>query len=138
MSPELLDPHQFGIRGGRPTKESDSYALGMVTLEVLSGHPPFKRFKDVVVMRMVIGGRRPERPNGPEGAWFMDDLWQMLTLCWEPQPESRPSIEVILESLEQASSTWKLPPLQVGEGMGTPGESAWNLTTVDVSSGIIS
>ena len=30
MSPELLDPDQFESSDGRPTKESDCYALGMV------------------------------------------------------------------------------------------------------------
>ena len=37
MSPELLDPERFGIpesKGGRPTKQSDCYALGMVIYEV--------------------------------------------------------------------------------------------------------
>lgn len=67
MSPELLDPDQFTIGGGRPTKKSDSYALGMVILEVLNGEAPFKRFKEATVIRMVIGGRHPERPEGTEG-----------------------------------------------------------------------
>jgi hypothetical protein len=37
MSPELLDPGRFGIphsEGGRPTRQSDCYALGMVIYEV--------------------------------------------------------------------------------------------------------
>jgi len=34
MSPELLDPHRFGITDSRPTKQSDCYALGMVVYEV--------------------------------------------------------------------------------------------------------
>ena len=37
MSPELLDPERFGIpesEGGRPTRRSDCYALGMVIYEV--------------------------------------------------------------------------------------------------------
>jgi len=37
MSPELLDPDRFGIpesEGNRPTRQSDSYALGMVIYEV--------------------------------------------------------------------------------------------------------
>ena len=34
MSPELLDPDQFGIADHRPTKQSDCYALGMVVYEV--------------------------------------------------------------------------------------------------------
>jgi hypothetical protein len=33
MSPELLDPQRFGSNGC-PTRESDCYALGMVTYEV--------------------------------------------------------------------------------------------------------
>ena len=33
MSPELLDPSRFGSNG-RPTRESDCYALGMVIYEV--------------------------------------------------------------------------------------------------------
>ena len=34
MSPELLDPDQFGITDYRPTKQSDCYALGTVVYEV--------------------------------------------------------------------------------------------------------
>jgi len=34
MSPELLDPGMFGLDNGRPTKQSDCYALGMVIYEV--------------------------------------------------------------------------------------------------------
>ena len=33
MSPELLDPASFGSNG-RPTREADRYALGMVIYEV--------------------------------------------------------------------------------------------------------
>jgi len=33
MSPELLDPQRFGSNG-RPTRESDRYAVGMVIYEV--------------------------------------------------------------------------------------------------------
>jgi hypothetical protein len=37
MSPELLDPEMFSMpqsEGGRPTRQSDCYALGMVIYEV--------------------------------------------------------------------------------------------------------
>ena len=37
MSPELLDPPRFGSNG-RPTRESDCYALGMVIYEVSRLH----------------------------------------------------------------------------------------------------
>ncbi|KAF9789266.1 kinase-like domain-containing protein, partial [Thelephora terrestris] len=137
MSPELLDPDHFGVVDSQPTKESDSYALGMVILEVLSSRSPFRGVKDIVVMRMVIEGKRPKRPNGVEGMWFTDDLWQVLTLCWKPQRERRPSIEAILKSLEQVSSTWKPPSLPVDEDVEMEvGEDDWSLTTVGDSSGM--
>lgn len=137
MSPELLDPDQFGIKDGRPTKESDSYALGMVILEVLSGRSPFKQFRDVIVMRLVLEGKRPERPDGPEGGWFTDDLWQLLNLCWESRREIRPSIESILELLEQVSKTWKPPSQQMDPDVEMD-EDDWDLTTVSDSSGMVS
>lgn len=137
MSPELLDPDQFGIKDSRPTKESDSYALGMVILEVLSGRSPFKQFRDVIVMRMVLEGKRPERPNGPEGEWFTDGLWQILNLCWESQRETRPSVGTVLDFLEQVSETWKPPSLQVVQDVEMA-EDEWDLTTVSDSSGMLS
>ena len=137
MSPELLDPDQFGIKDGRPTKESDSYALGMVIFEVLSGHAPFKQFRDVIVMRIVLEGKRPERPNGPEGEWFTDELWQLLIQCWETQRGIRPTIEVTLETLGRVSEVWKPPSLQIHEDVEM-GEDDWDLTTVSDSSGMVS
>ena len=39
MSPELLDPERFSSNG-RPTREADRYALGMVIYEVSRLHLP--------------------------------------------------------------------------------------------------
>lgn len=118
MSPEILHPDLFGFENSQPTNESDCYALGMVILEVLSGRPPFAPDKDFIVMRKVIDGEHPGRPEGPEGAPFTDDLWGILELCWATRPESRPSIETVLECLERVSMTWEPPPHQVGEDVG--------------------
>jgi len=110
MSPELLDPDRFGREDGRATKESDCYALGMVILEVLSGKPPFPNCNGMVVMRKVVEGERPGRPEGKEEVWFTDDLWVILEQCWLPRPERRPAIEAILQCLEQGSTVWQLLP----------------------------
>ena len=136
MSPELLDPDQFGFKDSRPTKESDCYALGMVIYEVLSGQAPFAPFKDFIVMRKVIEGERPERPEGVEGTLFTDDLWATLNLCWTTEPESRPSIEAVLECLERVSMTWRPPSPQADEDVEMD-EDDWDLTTVSDSSGMI-
>jgi len=117
MGPELMDPERFGLKNSRKTKESDCYALGMVIYEVLSGQVPFAQYKTAVVILKVTEGLRPERPGGTEGVWFTDDLWAMLNLCWAAQPESRPSIETVLEcvtrharSLPHSETDVETPP----------------------------
>ena len=129
MSPERLDPDQFGREDSRPTKESDRYALGMVVLEVVSGRAPFSSYATHVVQQKVTRGERPGRPEGPEGAWFTDDLWRMLELCWETLPENRPGIEVVLECLERVARAWEPPSHQVDEDVEMD-EDDWGLTTV--------
>ena len=121
MSPELFDPGRFGLTESRPTKESDCYALGMVTLEVLSGQAPFAYHADLIVMQKVLGDARPGRPKGAKGAWFTDDLWEMLRRCWAARPGNRPSIEAVLECFVQVSRVWKPPP-QVSEDLETSAE----------------
>ena len=88
-------------------RESDCYALGMVILEVLSGQAPFPHYNGLILMRKVIQGERPGRPQGVEGAWFTDDLWEMLGQCWLPQAKDRPAIEAVLECLKRASTVWQ-------------------------------
>ena len=127
MSPQLLLPEVFDSDGGRPTKASDCYALGMVIYEVLTGQPPFASFKDHIVSRKVTEGERPQRPEGAKGTWFTDDLWKMLVLCWMADPQSRPSIEAVRGCLEKVSSTWEPLPPESNVGLGE-GESEWDLS----------
>lgn len=100
MSPELLNPSKFGLKEGCRTKESDCYALGMVIYEVLSEQVPFAPCKEVVVIFKVLGGERPERLQGEEGALFTDGVWSVLEHCWKPQPHERISAESVLLGLE--------------------------------------
>lgn len=100
MSPELLYPRRFGFEDSRPTKESDSYALGMVILEVLSGQEPFACDRVIDVMLKVLDGERPTRSKG---VWSTDCLWETLEQCWSSQPARRPTADAILERLDSAS-----------------------------------
>jgi len=109
MSPELLDPDQFGLKATLPTRKSDCYALGMVIYEVLSGNVPFAAYGVVSVIQKITIGGRPERPQGTEGAWFVDCLWDTLRLCWAHQPDGRPAIQDVLECLERVSRALKPP-----------------------------
>ena len=116
MSPELFYPDRFGLKGTRPTKQSDCYALGMVIYEVLSGQAPFTPFHYCVVILKVIEGERPTRPNGPERVRFSNNLWKTLNQCWATKPQCRPSAATVLECLEQVSGDSEVPFQQVDDG----------------------
>ena len=111
MSPELLDPERFGCENARHTMASDCYALGMVILEVLTGQAPFPCCNYLAVMRKIVEGELPDRPQGPEGVWFTDVLWGVLEQCWSPKPKLRPTVGSVLEHLKQV--TWEPLPLSV-------------------------
>jgi serine/threonine protein kinase len=100
MSPELIDPQQFGLQHSHPTGSSDCYALGMVIYETISGNVPFHEDPDLTVVVKVVQGKRP-----PRGGKFRKDLWGMLERCWESQPSSRPSIRDVLWCLEVYSNS---------------------------------
>ena len=104
-SPELFDPE---IKNSQ-TKYSDCYAFGMVIYEVLSERVPFYEYPDLLVYAVVFRGNRPEKPEGIEGMWFNDDVWKLLERCWLAEPQNRPSIEDVLQHLEETSKSWTEP-----------------------------
>jgi hypothetical protein len=105
MSPELFAPETKNYRC-RWTKCSDCYAFGMVIYEVLGQRLPFYEYPDLGVCDMVLAGDRPEKPEGTKRTWFIADVWELLERCWLPDPHNRPSIEYVLERLEQVSKSW--------------------------------
>jgi serine/threonine protein kinase len=111
MSPELIDPEQFGLENSRPTESSDCYALGMVIYETISGNLPFHKDTDLTVFAKVIQGKRPLR-----GAGFRSDLWRMLERCWDSQPSVRPTIEDVLRCLEMFSNLSEPPSPETDGG----------------------
>lgn len=129
MSPELLNPGQFGLKDSCQTKESDCYALGMVMYEVLSGRTPFFQYKDAIVILKVLKGERPKRPRGRRAAWFTDGIWGMLERCWEPQPHDRPSLKVLLQYLEGATRPSQSPSTAptMDEDVVTDTDDSWDL-----------
>jgi len=123
MSPELIAPQRFGLKSSRPTKPSDCYAFGMVIYETISGNLPFHKHTDLTVFMKVVEGELP-----PRGVNFTKRLWEMLELCWTPQPDDRPSIEDVLRCLEMASDLSEPPSPGVGDGMDEDDDD-WDPTT---------
>ena len=106
MAPELLDPESSSPHN---TRESDCYSLGMVIYEVLSGEAPFAATRHTYrVIAEVLAGVRPTRPQGAQGSWFTDALWEILELCWRKEPDERPRLHIILRCLQDATRPTKL------------------------------
>ena len=99
MSPELFDPQKYGSSGIQPTKESDCYALGMVAYEILSGSTPFGTDNSFAVLRRVLEGERPERPEGDAAKLFTDSIWGVMKRCWKDKPKERASARDVLQCL---------------------------------------
>jgi len=125
MSPELLNPEQFGLDSSCPTKQSDCYGLGMVVYEVcrhlivveflgvtrhhqvLCGRVPYwEHHNKGAIMGAIIRGVRPSKPDAGETLGFTDDLWWTVESCWMMDPNIRPDVGAVLSQLIHAAWAW--------------------------------
>ncbi|CEL62799.1 Dual specificity protein kinase shkD OS=Dictyostelium discoideum GN=shkD PE=3 SV=1 [Rhizoctonia solani AG-1 IB] len=82
------------VRGKPLSQASDSYSLGMVILEVISGMAPYTKLSEVELWDTVLAGQ-PPIPARPIGVIPNDQygnrLWHFLYSCWDCDPVNRPS-----------------------------------------------
>ena len=117
MSPELLELVEIGFpKFWQPTITSDCYSLGMVIYEVLSGQTPFSAYNGPTILRKVLDGERPERPQGEAGKLFTDGIWNMVEDCWKAEPSERITAKDILQGLEGKPYPSR-PPSDLNEGV---------------------
>jgi len=110
MAPELAYPSDFGFTGELrkrlPSKDTDTYAIGMTIFEVITGYYPFGDEQDYTVTLMVARGGRPKRPR----PGFPDTLWELLLRTWVVQhaheSQRRPSARTILDRLKECVDHW--------------------------------
>ena len=55
--------------------------------------------RDVTVIRKVMSGERPARPNGPEAVGLSDAIWRVMKRCWRKDPSTRVSVQDVLDEL---------------------------------------
>jgi len=106
MSPELLD---IDASEHGPTKESDTYALGMLIYEVLYGRTPFHDLANSFMVVVEISkGTRPEKPEDAASYGFTDGLWEIVERCWSADLGTRPTLEAVLSCLHEAAPRWRV------------------------------
>ena len=88
MAPEIYQESAYDFK-------VDVYAFGMLVYCVLTGLTPFQDCPTpYVVGTKVTKGYRPPLPS------YLDESWKMLiSACWEPSPEQRPTFEQIVTEL---------------------------------------
>ena len=91
-APELLLPTKFGLEKMGPSKEADIYAFGMTMYQVLTGKRPFCPMRNAGIIRAVISGERPAKPENAEEVGMTDAVWNLLRECWKEDRTTRPTI----------------------------------------------
>ncbi|RLN51689.1 hypothetical protein BBJ29_008848 [Phytophthora kernoviae] len=90
-----------------PQYASDIYSLGMCLIEALSHEPPFGMNDDLDVMKFILQGKMPDKPED-----VSDDTWDLITRISCTDPKKRLSLdEVIKEFGARAAEERKLHPV---------------------------
>ncbi|KAF9641932.1 kinase-like protein [Thelephora ganbajun] len=103
MAPELLSIEQNAGKSGISTRQSDIFALAMVTLEVFTGHVPFPENKQFIVTKRIMDGERPPRPQKTTRLGLSDEFWEVIQCSWAHKIEQRPLVETFVGFLEKAT-----------------------------------
>ncbi|KAG8744257.1 hypothetical protein FRC11_013572 [Ceratobasidium sp. 423] len=105
-TPRWMAPELFAETSHQRSKKTDIYALGMTFLEVITGAPPYfpQCNNDIQVMFKVVQRIIPDRsleyfPENRRG----NEMWKLLTRCWEYDPVSRPPAQEVLKSIPSPS-----------------------------------
>ncbi|THH32062.1 hypothetical protein EUX98_g2100 [Antrodiella citrinella] len=91
QSPELLDPDAFQLEYSSPTIASDMYSFALTCIELVTMKQPFSELTESMIVAAVISGKRPERPTFDDGGETSEDLWTVISDCWEQNPSRRPN-----------------------------------------------
>ncbi|CAE6418559.1 unnamed protein product [Rhizoctonia solani] len=98
-APELLDWE----KGKKPTVQSDIYAFGMTILQIMTGKLPYAdQPNHTVPNEVLVKKKMPDRPSLNKNFVSMtaeEELWCLLTWCWDHESDSRPNMMEVKETL---------------------------------------
>ncbi|XP_041359830.1 tyrosine-protein kinase TXK-like [Gigantopelta aegis] len=85
--PEVLSYTRF-------SSKSDVWAFGILMWEIFSGGDmPYSGMRNIEVVDFVINNRR----RLPKPEYCPEKVYQILTLCWQMDPEKRPSFKELVD-----------------------------------------
>lgn len=94
-TPAYIDPQCHIQDKYKRSKKSDIFSFGMILWELSSEKEPFAGEKDFQVVLRISQGIREKMVEGTPESYF-----KLYTECWNQDPEERPKIEGVVETLE--------------------------------------
>ncbi|KAF9256243.1 kinase-like protein [Marasmius fiardii PR-910] len=100
LAPELLGSDS----AIKPSSSSDVYSYGCVCYEVFTGQFPLHEYEELKLITAIMNKEQPSYPKEPIDA-LTDEIWNIMTSCWNPGPENRPTAANILNDLSSLNHT---------------------------------
>ena len=70
-------------------------------MKIYTGRLPFHNVtRDSTVMKKVLEGSRPPRPT--DTGLLSNEIWKVIEMCWNQEPQDRPNAELVIEQLPLA------------------------------------
>lgn len=102
MAPELISTDGYKNSNGFA---ADIYSFAMLTYHIISGFEPFyEEGKELHIMALIAKISNKERPVFTE--IFTEPMKDLISKCWEENPDDRPTFKEIFEKLSSNCSSF--------------------------------
>ena len=96
------------------TTKSDIWSIGILFWEIFSlGDMPYPGMSSREVIQQLKEGYRMDPPDH-----CPDEIWQIITECWDADPDHRPSAAELFEELDEVTVSVCSPPAEQYYGTG--------------------
>ncbi|KAH9057640.1 hypothetical protein EDB87DRAFT_1746990 [Lactarius vividus] len=98
LAPELMTQSNYVPT----TRNTDVWSFGMLCVEIFTDNVPFNLIPNEAFIPLVIrDGTLPTRPEGDiTTKGLTDAMWDLMNQCWRREPESRPKMPEIRETIQ--------------------------------------
>ncbi|KAH9171467.1 kinase-like domain-containing protein [Lactarius sanguifluus] len=101
LAPELMTQSNYVPT----TRNTDVWSFGMLCVEIFTDNVPFNLIPNEAFIPLVIrDGTLPTRPEGNDKG-LTDAMWDLMNRCWRREPESRPKMPEIRETIQNMLPT---------------------------------